>query len=433
MVEMQLYSHARKFVDAFFAPGAPRVQLLVAPPQVGAGAVIVAAALRAAGTSGRALIVVPTLALGEQFERRLRDAAERDLQISFVYGAGFRERAATTEGAVFDQPGIYIVSVMLALGPALDAVLSTHWSLVAFDSVAMGAGRSSALVSLLKSPRVARVLVRSDGGQPTAVMNFPTTVWRVVDLLDAEGRRLLRDVRTRVVDYRSSAEEAALYHDVVAAAATLAWSRPLVRAASSSPAALEEVLDRRGAADDDDGGTASSSDPQQARVDEPSAALDSLLARLDELDRDSKLDAAVDTVSSALKEGPRVVVLTAYIATARYLHAAFTERGLDVVRMSSDVRLEDLDAPLQGFSEQGGVLVATVATLRGRELPDVAMVLHYDRPASLAEHDVRISRFRRGNVARPLDSVFLRDLSNAAPDEGPVPELADSNVPAPKA
>lgn len=67
---------------------------------------------------------------------------------------------------------------------------------------------------------------------------------------------------------------------------------------------------------------------------------------------------------------------------------------------------------LAEFQEDGGgVLVATASTLKGIELPQAQVLIHYDAPRSRAELLIRTSR---NPVAKSL--VFV-DQSGVLPDE----------------
>lgn len=318
--------------------------------------------------------------------------------------------------AAFGEPGVYVAVAGLIAGPALDVSLSTSWSLVVFDSIVIGSSRAVAVEAFLRAESVARVLIRAPSPRGIAA-DVPTIQWRHEDLRDAMGRRLFRDVKTRVATFRSDVDELALRRDVASMSERRASFGALFRASASSPAALEAALVRRASRGDSEEGASDESLRSSVLFSAVSADMAHLLDRVDELDRDSKLDAAVELVSHAVQDAARVVVLTVYVATARYLHAALADRGLDVVRMSGDVALHELHARMRSFRERGGVLVATVSMLRGWELQDVDMVLHYDWPLSPADYYARVSRFLRGRSEQPLDSVLLRDELEVQPSD----------------
>src|SRR5690349_5778164 len=109
--------HARSFVEGFFSADAARIQVLVAPPQVGAVTTILAIVADGVRAGERGLIVIPHKQHGMQVMDRLRKIADH-VPVRLVDRPTFRELDAQSNGDPFRETGIFVVTFDLVAGPA---------------------------------------------------------------------------------------------------------------------------------------------------------------------------------------------------------------------------------------------------------------------------------------------------------------------------
>ncbi len=144
-------------------------------------------------------------------------------------------------------------------------------------------------------------------------------------------------------------------------------------------------------------------------------SLHRVLDRLESVPRDTKRE-ALEELLKRLQADPRagrnVCVYCVALATATYLHTALSDRGFRTWLLTGETKHQERARMLAEFQEDGGgVLVATASTLKGIELPQAQVLIHYDAPRSRAELLIRTSR---NPVAKSL--VFV-DQSGVLPDE----------------
>lgn len=413
MAELTYPEVAGPFVDGFFAQGAPRSAAFVAPPGFGGASILLAMVSRAVRPNGRALVMLPSRALQQQAADRLRTLAPQ-ATVHVMDTAKFREESSADEGA-FAQPGIYVASLRLIADAALDALLSKEWDIVALDAAGgeVGPTRVLAVDDLIACSRVDRILIRFDVLERakqvagTRMAEVPI-VWQV-------GVPPTQQFRTKVVEFQRVQKELDLLLGVLAIMGSGFQGSPVLRAALSCPAALEATLtawrNKMVHAVSPLGEESIETDPGLTPI--ALAQVGHIFAQLDELGVDSKLDALLSSLG-ALSEIDHVVVFTVFVATAQYLQGALAARGCITFRVSGDMSDRDREDGLAEFRTYGGVLIVTVAALRGVELGLIDKAIHYDLPASSAEYSIRMSRLRGAETAETLDSVLLFDASSVA-------------------
>jgi len=145
------------------------------------------------------------------------------------------------------------------------------------------------------------------------------------------------------------------------------------------------------------------------------ATLTAVLDQLESVDLDTKRE-SLERLLEILARDARsslshICVLCSSKATASYLQTAISDRGTKTWLLTSGNAPEDLSRELDGFKDEGGVLISTVAMLQGLDLRYVQAIIHYDPPASEAELHVRAAR------SPAATNYILVDNSGVLPDE----------------
>jgi superfamily II DNA/RNA helicase len=131
-------------------------------------------------------------------------------------------------------------------------------------------------------------------------------------------------------------------------------------------------------------------------------ALESLLGRLQR---------------ETLPERPPICIFCSAKATASYLQPILIERGYKPWLLVGNQTSEELQASLNGFRNEGGILVCSSIALKGVDLPGVLTFIHYDPPGSDLEMWVRVTR------NPDATHYLLKDESGILPEEWAVPDL----------
>jgi hypothetical protein len=310
-----------------------------------------------------------------------------------------------------------------------------------------GRARWTLLKTILKEECFKRVLMMTATPElkPIAALlkGVPRTEWRLPDLEGWDGKRLFpdRQIRLSTVAYRRSDAEIELLKNLVALTSVLSPNsagqltrRILLKQASSSPLALEQTIRRLRnslahgvsdflslpgieALDEDveaDTSSASSRTIWQDRA-AAFAALTNLIEQTESLTTDRKREAFEALLARLRVEGrsatPRTCVFSVARATANFLRSTVAGRGNKAWLLTSDQTAGELQVSLQGFMNEGGVLVCTAIALQGFDLRGVEAFVHYDPPGSAAEMHVRVSR------GVDATHYLLKDESKVLPDE----------------
>jgi len=122
--------------------------------------------------------------------------------------------------------------------------------------------------------------------------------------------------------------------------------------------------------------------------------LDNTLRQFEDLETDSKSEAAIEILQK--HTGLNTCVLSQYEGTVSYLHTVFAEEeSMHPITLTSHISADEIQSRLLDYRSHGGLLLATDAGLRGFDLPDIDVVLHYDLPWSPEGLYLRIERFNR--------------------------------------
>lgn len=457
MTSAEHYLHAQQadFVERFIRPGSAPHHQLVAP--VGAGKTFVALEIvrRAAidNAARRILIITPFLALRDQWVHRLR-ILNLPMLVTDIDRTRFREM----ESGVPIGESIWSSEVIAVMGAGVlaheDVVRSLRaavWDLVVVDeSHALSQPAVNAVNGLVESGSVKRVLsmTATPRYESPSLPASETTDWR-----PSFGALLAQQAGIRVsqVNYERKSDEIEVLKQLTALFELLeSGSREsglkgiLTRRAASSVFTLEKSLARLRngiahaveVASTEDAESESDLDeplrPQPAWSNPAEAflQLERLLASLDSIQTDAKLDAA-DAIIRRDADGGRgerrICVITAFADTANYLRSALAARDIIVWKAIGGMSPEDRMAQIDQFIQQGGVLVATDAALQGVELSVVDAVVYYDPVRTSQANQARLGRFLRINRTRRLDVFLLSDSSNALPavNEGFDPAACD--------
>jgi ERCC4-related helicase len=142
------------------------------------------------------------------------------------------------------------------------------------------------------------------------------------------------------------------------------------------------------------------------------ADINDLLEQLGSVTSDQKREALEVLVEQLGRDNPlRVCVFCSSRVTASYLEIALSERGANVWRLTGENSPEQTKLWLEGFRQNGGVLIATIFALQGFDLREAEAFIHYDPPASDAEMQIRATR-------NPSATHYLlKDESGVLPGE----------------
>lgn len=387
---------AREFVASAAA------QVLVASP-VGTGrsrlaAVIVAAALRA-NFEARVLIVSPATALSEQFAARLRDLTPAPCVM--LDRATWRVAQASE---ILRRGYIVIVTRAALVDDSIrEALLDCLWDVVVIDEVNVPskAAYLPFVETLLKQRTARRMLaLTSTEATPKPLRDLERITWTLSDFPEFR-----RPVAVNHVTYSRTPEEERFWdrlEEMREANPAADHSFRTIRQRAFSSLYAAEVAVRRGQerwgadqpfpwheADWNHTGEDAESDSPSDRLNISSDDATSLLSILESLGRDSKLDRLREIATSML--GDRLLLLSAYADTARYVAAALSELTSSVTLITSSSPVADHD---QLMSTKGWV-VATDEVIAGRGMVFPA-VIHYDVPRRLSALALRTQTLQGG-------------------------------------
>jgi len=393
-----------------FGPG--RVFVLRAPVGCGAASTIVGtlAELYRTGRASRILVLTRPL-LARQWAQRVED---KNQTATVLDARAFRLLMQDAKDPTGWPEGWYLASIDLAKRADVSrALLGQHWDVVVTDEAHCVSGQRRRLLEDLhaKVPSAAFLLT---SGVPLPHMQLLVDAqvfdWTtaVEELLAVQRERV--EIERKTLMYRRSPQEVALLMALqdVASKAIKPAGFSLLRRAASSYLALERTLEVH------------ASGTSVLAVD-----AERLLDQLDGLGSDAKLERFLDVVEE-LNPGSHfpVVVFTDYTDTMHYLTESLRDQGKTCLELHSGIDVAERASVVRRHSEQGGVLVATVAALQGLELAFARAVIHYDLPASPAAILVRDSRILRFGRTTPCMVYSFEDESSVLPLERALLQLS---------
>ena len=441
----ELLPHQTAFVETVLNPSGKRVVLLRADVGVGKSTALAALAgrLLQAKPAARVLVLVPG-SLREQFRGMLRKVGASAVLVDRYR---FRELFDSASGPeIWPRGAITILTPGFAQqADILESLSQTGWDLVIADEAYGRGAKADTMRRLARSAN--RVVIASStipelneadlsgGDDPTVVE------WRLDALVDQDGRVIgsgprpivhevlfaltppelgLREAVCNLCNVlRKSSESASLIEKVI------------VRRLDSSPPALEKTLrrfvDKSNAStslmtrseylDDDLSDDHSGSQLHSDFTAEVARIARQVLEKIEQTSVDSKL-AEFGALSDRLSNQPsrrRVCILTDYLETLFYLTAEIENRGLTSVELHGGMSIEHRERSLAAFAQSEGLLVATIAVIKGMELDATDLVL-FDVPDSVTRLHVILSRFRQLRRQNPLH-IYVIIRSNGT--EGP--------------
>jgi superfamily II DNA or RNA helicase len=287
----------------------------------------------------------------------------------------------------------------------LEKLRSVKWDLVIIDEAHRNLAFIERLLPELSDARVL-LLTASDllpAGQLSS--RFDLTQWRTDEL------RVRTSSSETPIYYERSAEEKTVLECVASLAAELKendearlFLRIVGQAASSSVNALEQLLTRQlgvlrdvSAADSrlagmpEDVVTRDLDLPVAAWKDR-GAATKALLSTLDAIGKtstDEKLATLCRLIEDLVRPRRRygIWIVTSFRATAWYLNSSLLERGWRVNVLTADMPYSRAVELTNILHQDQSILIATLASTKGLELPAVTHVVLYDEPRSpIAQH-----------------------------------------------
>ena len=457
--EMGLSPYQAKLITDVLDAPVPTRRLLVAKP--GSGKTTVAMALAkeiARSKAGYRILVVGPRALASMYEHYLTQALPSATIVSISRRTLRELEEVADEGsAIWPMPFVAVIGMDTARQDDVRlALCSVHWDLVILEEVHLFArSRWTLLKTILTQDVFERVLLISatpdmDGVKPL-LKTVARTEWLAPDLRDWDDKPLFGASSSAfsIVTYQRSADEIDLLRQVLLLAAELSNTssaqvvrKSLLRQAASSPVALERTVRtlRNSLAhglsdgislDDVEGSISLSSVEFESDADvnvsstvrrspwqsegRALAALGVVLDQLESVHQDTKresLEALLTQLETNQRPGlAHVCVFCSSKATAHYLRTAIADRGRKAWLVTSDTSPDQFGEELNGFESAGGVLICTVAMMKGWEFSYVQTFIHYDAPVSAAEMGVRTSR-SPGAV-----NLILSDQSGVLPGE----------------
>jgi hypothetical protein len=350
-----------------------------------------------------------------------------------------------------------LVSVDLAKQASIAAsILSAHWDLLVTDDCHVVAGQRRQLIeNLLKPGHVRRslLLASTPGRRVEGTSRF---VVKDSDLLNWDGQPVFPriEIRSITLTYKRTPDEVTFLRATQLFCDRLAelgrggqfLSRLLPRRAASSNYALEETLRRlredwrhlrnmavhgmhwsgddmqslRRLFEDEEydpsyGGDALPviSERHRSAILALFSELENLLARLDDLPVDSKLDALRSFLGSRIRQPSEnfLCVWSSYASTAQYVCSNLQRRGMTVHAVTGGMTPAGRAETVDSYRRSGGILVLTDAAASGLDLRFVQDSVNYDLPSSRVGLEQRRGRFARIGRSDPLAVVFLRDES----------------------
>lgn len=403
-----LTAYQEQFVDQFLGPASEKYQMLIGPPQLGLAqcAREIVARLMAGEPNNRVLVLTGRM-LVLQWLQRLQDALDSSL---LMEGSrrNLRQLTEDIKPSDFLWPiGHVVVMDVWALERFADlqsSVFWTPWDLVVWDefpSVSGNSDRVQLLERLEGHQEVRRLLVLCrDRQRLESGLEFPQffkTVWdrSLLDLPEVRGQRIPieeqtlfyqrtegeRELRKRL---RELVERWPLEQSIPKGLSSHAAYSPAARllpAAESSPLALQEFLQRmrpsKAAELLRQGTLLDASEPLDSTTPEISGEVGNIQELLDGISLDSKLETFLRYLRESVDNHHRVVVECRFSATARYLKSALMDVPWPIFIVTADLSPKQTLDIINDFEEKRGILISSVAALRGVEIT-ADIVVPYD-------------------------------------------------------
>ncbi len=452
-----LVPYQKDFVEKFL--GAERGSRMVLRAQVGTGkthATSVAIGLHLLeNPQARILVICPIKVLCEHWRERLSSLTEKEADLM----DGPRYRYLQTEMEIGANPwetsGLWVTSTDFVkreekIGQALDAA----WDWVVFDEAHMYSGRTSLrsklFVNFWKTENADRILSISAFGQSAIFWEDQEqlSIWDGPDpgelrrdiLVEWNPERPKPDVSWAM--FERAAEEREVRKIMSGLFPEGDFRHRILKArANSSLFALQESLQnirRRISSSTDrpfdpdvperegEGGEVPSPEenvqgPDYSGVDEEVVL--NLLDRIDSIPREGKLDIFLDTVHGLPNgSGHSSIVYSEYRDTLEYLASSLVSAGIEGIPIMSELQTEEKLSRVDMIKRNGGVLLATSASVMGMGLAFFDTIVNFDVPNRPEKIWERISPIWR--ISRGRRKLSIITFACSAPDD----ETSEKNL-----
>lgn len=416
----------RTFIEAFLSPDSARFHLLLAPVGAGKGytGAQIVSQLCCDNPGVRVLVLAPRV-LAAQWADRLTSRSGGSRAVFVDRGKLVEMQGAAGPGnSPWPEAGVVVLGIEFAVRRDVSELLANcRWDLIVYDEAHnLGASRRAMLRNLLAAENHPRLLLLSSFPIPNledwCASAVIVTDWRQVVATvrgqsnplmfarSAAERRLFEHLRGSLARWRATSRED-MRPTVIARAAQSslpALEHALARCAS--PSAIVEVPD----SDEDSADLPTTSTDQQAD-------LQALLAELNEIDSDSKLDALDAWLTKYRSHQPDrpVCIYSRFKGTVQYIETALQEHHPRIVALTGDMTEDERRKALDVFRENRGVLVTSLVAVQGLTFTAGAVVF-YDSDWGEEFMAVALARISAPETTT-LDVVYLRE-ENAVPLEG---------------
>lgn len=478
-----LSPYQAEFAAAFTEEVAKPYQELVAP--VGTGKTRLAGAIIAFGLENtarsRVLVLVPAALLPQwRFELSSRlSSSSLDIRPLLVDRATFLDLQldAIAGAGMWPSPAIILMSMSLAshkdVAPRL---VETEWDLVVIDESHLLTGKLKALFQALKDSQKTRRALLLTGSAPPCFPGDAVTHIELRDIVDWDGHPLVLPSRMELtlIRYHRTEEEQTLVGELSGLAqmieGTPSFGRfvetTILRATSSSIYAAERSLrrlkdawkltrnkiahgmplagedmrrvhqqlervidDLEPISEPDEALNTTLNSVQQSDYLAIYDRLDSLLDRIPEIPYDSKLEALIAYLKEHRAESgsSHICIWTSFAYTAHFVGWNLREVTDDVWLVTGDLDMQERDARISSFRDQGGILVATDVALMNADLGYVSECINYDLPLDAKSLEQRWGRFLRlGRRGRFRMFAFVDETKSFLWEENLLQALQDS-------
>ena len=390
----------------------------------------------------RILVLVPRALQAQTQDLLLGLDVKADAVDRFRYRE--MQDSAPVHGTVWPLGEVSILSIDFAKQKDIARSLAmVPWTLMIVQEAHLVRGLRDEMVRQVvdSSPNL-RVLLTSVTGTdyiPTlGIEQLETTIWRRSHAVDQAGKFPQIETRLEILDFHEAAADLFLrefIEEIVdklptnSSAALL--SKLFRRSLASSPPALEESVRRfrnrlapgflalapSERDDDEDHINALPSEmPEDAEL---VAVLNECLAEIDCFPGDSKFDALVTKITKMRSDNSlpfSLAVITEYRATLFYLQAQLEESGFKTNILHGAMTLDERAQSVDRFKIEGGILLATTATMNeGLNLSQIEGLILYDLPSSKLRLEQIHGRFQQFGRTTPLKLGVLYNLDDPDP------------------
>ncbi|MDD4070429.1 MAG: DEAD/DEAH box helicase [Candidatus Izemoplasmatales bacterium] len=141
-----------------------------------------------------------------------------------------------------------------------------------------------------------------------------------------------------------------------------------------------------------------------------------LLDRVEEIKIDSKMKSLVSYLKRKVKnkQNCRICVLSSFKSTVEYLTSSLRKIEISsIYQFTAELSVEDKESLLHQFKQQGGILIASDASLKGISLEYIEECINYDLPRSPTLIYIRLSRFIKPDQKNIVRMFSLKEKAKS--------------------